>query len=166
MNFQYTNSESKIIIHELFDALTDAINMGLDLEKIISKDPAVKTHTQMVLEDIESLSDMKRKTMLFRHGLETTRDKRNFLTPLFSEITGLASKRTTEQISKMLTKLDLSLQKNQFLSQVLENNQESLINSINQSMSAINNIESKVLNTLKANKATAYAIAATNHFRK
>ena len=166
MNFQYTNAESNIIIHESFDALTDAINMGMDLERIISKDPAVKTHTQMILEDLASLGDMKRKTMLFKHGFENSRIKRNFLTPLISEITGLASKRTTEQISKMLSKLDLSLQKNQFLSQVVENNQESLINSINQSMSAINNLESKVLNTLKANKATAYAIAATNHFRK
>ena len=68
MNFQYTNAESNIIIHESFDALTDAINMGMELEKIISKDPAVKTHTQMILEDLASLGDMKRKTMLFKHG--------------------------------------------------------------------------------------------------
>ena len=167
IQFRYASSQSTIILHENFGIIMDTIDLGFNLHNSIVKDPAVKTHALMIKEDIDSLVDLKQKMSLFKHGLQPNdRSKRHILTPLLSSLSGLASKRTTNQIQNMLRGIDLTVQKNHMIYGVLETNQNSLIKSINQSISAINNVEGKMINNLKAITATSLAISAANHFRK
>ena len=136
------------------------------IQKAFNNNPGSRTLSNMLSDDIEVLVDLKSKMSLFKSGLSKNKEKRHILTGILSSLTGLASKKTTNQILNMVNSIDLNVQRNHLVSDILEKNQQTIINAINQSLSTINNMRSTLSNSIKNSRTNSFALITVNKFRK
>ena len=104
--------------------------------------------------------------LLFKSDWSKNKQKRHLLTPILSSITGLATKKSTQQLKDALMNLNMNQQKNHLVTGILERNQKEIYQAVEVNFNAIKAIE-KGLNANSIEKHTyRYAMEAADKFRQ
>ena len=91
--------------------------------------------------------------LLFKSDWSKNKEKCHLFTPILSSITGLATKKTTQQLKDALMNLNMNQQKNHLVTGILERNQKEIYQAVEENIAAIKAIE-KGLNTNTIEKHT------------
>ena len=155
-----------MIIHDSLEDIDKAINTGIVYEEVLKEKRSARKYMDEISKDMRVLSDIKSKMKLFRSEWSKDKEKRHILSPLLSKLTGLATKKTTQQLRNALMKVNMNQQKNHMITGILERNQKEIYQAVEKDMDAIRTLE-KNLNANTIEKHTyRYAMEAARNFRR